>query len=92
MGHELGHNFGAHHANSYMCLGNNGFQPFTYDCESNEYGDYSGIMGSSSGHHTAEHKWEIGWLSDQNVITAKEGTYSIKPLEIKQTDDSIQMI
>ena len=93
VGHELGHNFGVHHANFYSCLdANENPVSYSYDCETAEYADPYSIMGVSRGHHNAPHKREIGWLDDSNIKTATEGTYSLKPIEIITSAEDIQLI
>jgi hypothetical protein len=93
-GHELGHNLGVHHANLYSCKDSDGNSvDFGFNCISSEYDDPYSIMGIfSTGHHTAPHKMEIGWFSDENVVTADEGTFRITPLELKEPVGSVKMI
>ena len=49
--HEVGHNFGLDHANSLECAGAGSFRDGTqvhkptWPCTTQEYGDYSAIMG-----------------------------------------------
>lgn len=82
VGHELGHNLGLHHASSMVC----------FDCPSIELGDSWDIMSAGNSRHmNAPHKEELGWLSDNTIITT-EGEYLIKPLEIKQPKGLIQQI
>lgn len=94
VGHELGHNFGVHHANLYRCGDNaNKNVPFSYECDSFEYGDPYDIMGSAQlAHMNAPHKKEIGWLSNDNIATVTSGDYILYPLEISQPAGYIQMI
>ncbi len=93
VGHELGHNFGVHHASRYKCFTTDGSQKsFSYDCTHSEYGDPFSIMGYSTGHHTAQHKKEISWLSGENILTVTEGTYTLVPQEILLSPGKIQMI
>lgn len=78
VGHELGHNFGAHHATFLNC----GSEPVGSDCTLLEYGDIYDIMGSGKGHWNAPHK-NLAWLDPHNVHTVTEdGTYTIEPLEV----------
>ncbi len=94
VGHELGHNFGVHHANQYKCFAATGSQKsYSYDCRSFEYGDPFSIMGQyTTGHLTAPHKKEISWLSEENILTVTEGTYTLVPQEIVVPSGTIQMI
>jgi len=82
--HELGHNFGVHHANDWECgeftIGDN--------CESIQYGDLFDTMGSYGrrGHFNAIHKETIGWLDPSNIIeTNHSGAYIIEPIETPST-------
>ncbi|MBI3027625.1 S8 family serine peptidase, partial [Candidatus Woesearchaeota archaeon] len=90
--HELGHNFGGHHANSYYCLSNGLNVPYSSNCQSYEYGDPYDVLGSLSGHLNAPHKEEMGWLTNDNIITATSGTYILKPLEVLQLSGVVQQI
>lgn len=78
--HELGHNFGNHHAAFLLCkkvaIADSG-------CDYQEYGDAFDIMGkNNSGHMNALHKEVVGWLSGEQIITVREpGIYSIAPIE-----------
>lgn len=92
--HELGHNFGVHHANIYNCYNSAGEKiDFSYDCDSEEYGDMFSIMGYGSGYHNAPHKKQIGWLDKENVImVSEEGTYSLSPIETSLSPGIAQMI
>ncbi|MEK6984567.1 MAG: hypothetical protein AABX33_08380 [Nanoarchaeota archaeon] len=86
VGHELGHNFGLHHANTATCL----------FCASNEQGDFFDIMGRLTMHMNAPHKEEAGWLSSANtkIINSENdyGEYFLKPLETQQELGIIQQI
>lgn len=101
--HEFGHNFGVHHANSFLCLDSEGrFIPFSYDCGSDEYGDPVSLMGwSVNFHNHAAHKWDIGWLGADRVATVprealqtedfQQWEYDLRPLEVDILS-GIQMI
>jgi hypothetical protein len=75
--HELGHNFGNWHANSWVSstvIGSDGTH--------NEYGNPFDVLGSSSsfpqGHHSANFKRLNGWLPSAQVHTVTaNGTYRI---------------
>lgn len=79
VGHEIGHGFGAWHANAYEC----GSVAIGPSCNSSSYGDPYDIMGSSfSGHFNAYHKEIFSWFDPGNVWTVTEnGTFSIEPFE-----------
>ncbi len=93
--HELGHNFGAHHANAFM---DNNYihcnDIFRDDCESKEYQNPFSVMGVGvTYHHTAAHKYQIGWITNDNTqITEHSGTYFLSPVEEKPASSSIQQI
>ncbi len=95
VGHELGHNFGAKHANSYICTNKTGsLQSFSYECSSNEYGDNFDIMGYSVSHGSlnAAHRSELGWLPVQNTKKITGGTYILKPINIAQPLGTLQQL
>jgi M6 family metalloprotease-like protein len=81
LGHELGHNFGAHHASFWNC----GSDPIdSSTCTRVEYGHRYSIMGAgNTGHWAAAHKDLItGWLDPENVADVpSSGTYTIEPIE-----------
>lgn len=83
--HELGHDFGVHHANSYSCKDNNGSVVFiSSNCTSQEYGDPFDAMDNSgiAWHMNALHKGQLGYFSAANTQTVTtSGTYTIAPLE-----------
>ncbi len=91
--HELGHSFGLHHANRYVCLNPQGEQvPFSSNCTSVDYAGNYDVMGASIGHLNAPHKEEAGWLAPQNIIQASEGTFFVEPIERVESVNSIQTI
>jgi chitodextrinase len=81
IGHELGHNFGVHHANSYSCTAG-GVRVWLSDpanCTSSEYGDPFDIMGNSSWRHEDNfHLAQLGFFgsSDKQDVTTG-GQYSL---------------
>ncbi len=94
VGHELGHNFGADHSNSYLCKNSAGLSTsFSYECSSNEYGDPFEIMGGGKGSFNAAHRSEVGWLPLENTkIVSVDGTYVLKPINIAQPLGSLQQL
>jgi hypothetical protein len=86
MAHELGHNFGVHHANSYDCTvsGSRVSLGPAANCSSVEYGDPFSIMGSASTRQfPAFHKDELGWLQPTSTYTVtSSGTYTIAASEL----------
>lgn len=79
-GHELGHNFGFHHAASYGCTVATNVSPST--CTSSEYGDLYDIMGKSAKHTNNYNKAKY-WLGPSQMQTVTSGgTYQIEPLEL----------
>ncbi len=80
IGHELGHNFGLHHAQALEC----GTNTVGGTCYNYSYGDTLDIMGTSNGHFNAFNKEQLGWIkpSEQEVVTiTNSGTYSLEPYE-----------
>jgi chitodextrinase len=86
VGHELGHNFGVHHANSMNCTsgGTRVWLSAPANCTSNEYGDPFDIMGSSSWRHENNyHLAQLGFFGaadKQDVATS--GTYQLGVADI----------
>lgn len=80
LGHEMGHNFGLHHAHAKNC----DVAPLGNTCTNLMYGDASDIMGNvKPGHYSAFQKERLGWLDDgvsppiHNA--ASSGRYAIEP-------------
>ena len=90
--HELGHNFGADHANSLNCVQSGARVSFGGACSVTEYGDPFDVMGQGgTQHETAYHKWESGWLPADNVLrVSKNGAYLVTPLE--GTSSGVQLL
>jgi hypothetical protein len=83
MAHELGHNFGTHHASSLSCTENGARVALASNCTTAEYGDPFSVMGSGSHYqHTNFSRANFGWLSNANTVTATTaGDYSLTPIE-----------
>jgi hypothetical protein len=91
--HEMGHNLGLYHANSYTCRDGSPTGPIvsiSNFCTSNEYGDPSDVMGGASQSHFGNyHKgrsYNQSWYSPSNTqtidpIASPSGTYIIAPIE-----------
>ena len=84
VGHELGHNFGVHHASTLNCTAGGTRVTLGGTCTANEYGDPFTIMGSASTyHHNNWHRAQFGWMSMQTVSSS--GTYTLAPAESSST-------
>jgi hypothetical protein len=89
MAHELGHNLGTHHANSYYCTENGvavSLSANVANCTSQEYGDPFSVMGnySSLSHyeHTNFARGNLGWLKAANTLdVTSSGTYTLGAVE-----------
>lgn len=86
VGHELGHNFGLHHAEQLEC----GSDIIGDNCISITYGDSLDIMGESgiTGHFNSFNKELLGWLTSASgeVVTADgDGSYLLEPYETAPT-------
>ncbi|PKI17879.1 peptidase M11 [Colwellia sp. 12G3] len=80
IGHELGHNFGLHHAKDLDC----GADIIGDNCASAAYGDNLDIMGKSTGHSNAFNKEQLGWLTSDLgsiVIADVDGSYMLSAYE-----------
>ena len=85
--HELGHNFGVHHASSLTCTNAAGERAAISDtCTSSEYGDPFDVMGRGYRHMNAYQKGRLGFLEAPNTATAvASGTFTIAPIEQPST-------
>jgi Gametolysin peptidase M11 len=82
VGHELGHNLGAHHASGLRCV--DGGLPVAVggDCSLDEYGDPFDIMGAGERHTSNWNKARLGWLGGSNLATATgSGTFALAAQE-----------
>ncbi|MDP9483365.1 MAG: hypothetical protein M3P84_09105 [Chloroflexota bacterium] len=72
--HELGHNFGVHHASSLSCTSAGSRVALSSTCVSSEYGDPFTVMGaSSSAHDHATHLGQFGWLPVSEIRAVGPG-------------------
>ncbi|HWH37924.1 MAG TPA: hypothetical protein VNT28_09115 [Candidatus Limnocylindrales bacterium] len=87
--HELGHNFGMHHASSLRCTSGGVAVQLSATCTSSEYGDPFDMMGSnasSSGGIRHLHTWGrrmSGMLTtaDQQTVTVN-GVYTVATAQV----------
>jgi hypothetical protein len=87
VGHELGHNLGAHHASGLRCAESGVPVAIGGDCSLEEYGDPFDIMGGGQRHTSNWNKARFGWLGDANRadVTAS-GTYVLAAQEAVTAD------
>ncbi len=95
--HELGHNLGLYHANSYTCHQDSPTGPIvsiSNYCSSTEYGDPSDMMGGASQSHFGNYQkgrpYGGSWYAAGNTQTLDpvanpSGTYTLAPLETATT-------
>ncbi len=85
--HELGHNFGLHHASSRSCKTDGVPTSLGGTCTNDEYGDTVDAMGNRfTGHFSAYNKERLGWLGAQNIkVASAPGTYTLSPVETAST-------
>lgn len=75
--HELGHNFGVHHASSLSCSSGGVSTTFTGSCTASEYGDPFSVMGgAATRHHVNWHRTQLGWAPDVQTATTS-GSYTL---------------
>jgi len=88
--HEMGHNLGLFHANSWANTDPKSFGPYPYN--HHEYGDEIGLMGSGfrGSQFSAWDKYEIGWLTADQfplvsppspLVNETEETYTLAVAE-----------
>ena len=84
--HELGHNFGSHHASTLVCNSNGVRVTIGGTCTLNEYGNPFDVMGSGFRHMTVFNKARTGFLEPENTVTVSaDGSFDVTPLETKST-------
>jgi len=86
--HELGHNVGSAHAQSFAC-GSSQISSYI-NCKANEYGDVSDVMGDSYSYYplsNSPHKVGQKWLSPTaNMQTISSGgRYTLTPSEMEDS-------
>ncbi len=86
MAHELGHNFGTHHASTLNCTEGGvrvSLATSAGSCTANEYGDPFTVMGQSNHYeHTNYSRGNFGWLQAGETLTATAtGDYSLQATE-----------
>lgn len=86
MAHELGHNFGTDHANSYACTESGvrvSLAANPASCTSTEYGDPWSVMGSLTSRRqlTDFSRGNFGWLTTNALDVSQSGTYLLEPIE-----------
>lgn len=80
--HELGHNFGVHHASTLACTSGGVRTTFTGSCTQSEYGDPFTVMGGAqTRHHVNWHRAQLGWSADTQTV-ASSGSYLLTPAEL----------
>ncbi len=84
--HELGHNYGAKHANFWQVSGGNPVAPTGSEIG---YGDFTDIMGSGtvpSGHFNAWHKRHLNWFDAGNWLpVSSSGTHRVYRSDHRET-------
>jgi hypothetical protein len=88
--HELGHNFGVHHASSLSCTDDAGAKVAISDkCTFSEYGDPYTTMGGAYRHKTSFNKAGLQWLSSNVQTVTGNGSYEIVPMEKASTSTQV---
>jgi hypothetical protein len=80
--HELGHNFGLHHASSYRCTDGGVAVAISSACTASEYGDPFDVMGTTKRINNNFQKGRLGFFGSSNTVDATtSGVYTIAPVE-----------
>jgi NPCBM-associated, NEW3 domain of alpha-galactosidase len=83
LGHEFGHTLDLSHSNSLNCSG----VTFGTNCTRVEYGDHYDVMGYyNTGSANAYHRDLVGWLGARIQTVTGDGTYTITPLGMADTN------
>lgn len=100
LAHELGHNFGVHHAGAQSCTQGGAPVALSTECSFDEYGDPLDVMGHSQRNlFNVAHRLRLGWLApEQSRTVRQDGAYEltsinrpgggVKELLIPQPDPS----
>ncbi len=72
MAHELGHNLGAHHANSSRCTDAGAVVTLSRTCTSSEYGDPFDVMGHAARLMSSWHRAKIGELPSAQELRLRD--------------------
>lgn len=89
--HELGHNFGVHHASTLACSSGGAPATFGGTCSQNEYGDPFTVMGGAqTRHHVNWHRAQLGWAADTQTVSTS-GTYLLTPAELTGTPRMVRV-
>jgi hypothetical protein len=76
--HELGHNFGAHHASTTYCTDGGVRVAIGTSCSYSEYGDPFDVMGGAARLSSTWHRKQEGQLTTADQVTVTgSGTYSV---------------
>lgn len=81
--HELGHNFGFHHATSYRCVDSQGNRvALSGQCTISEYGDVFDVMGNAvttPRHFNNYFKQSINWITQDKIQNINApGVYTLR--------------
>ena len=83
--HELGHNFGEHHASAARCTEGGATVAIPSaqgSCTLAEYGDPFTVMGASSTYlHTGSARAHLGYLSPVTTTVGQAGGWTLSPLD-----------
>ncbi|TML65463.1 MAG: hypothetical protein E6G14_16340 [Actinobacteria bacterium] len=79
--HELGHNFGVHHASTLDCTNGSTRVTLSGNCTMNEYGDPFSVMGSAATRlHNNWHRTQLGFNPAGQVVSTS-GDYLLAPAD-----------
>ena len=81
--HELGHNYGAHHASTITCTAGGVRVPYSSSCTQSEYGDPFDVMGTGTKLNWAWHRKQMTLMPATDMQTVSgSGTYTVQPVAL----------
>jgi chitodextrinase len=89
--HELGHNYGAHHASTISCTANGVRVTYSNTCTQSEYGDPFDVMGTGTRLNWAWHRKQMTLMPSTDIVTVTGGTHTLLPVATGGSPKSLRI-